>query len=84
MRSLLRAQLRLGIGMCLIFTVLIGGLPLLFTVEPELADVAVLGVPLPWLVLGAGVYPVLIAGAWLYVRRAERNEQVFADLVERS
>jgi hypothetical protein len=39
-------------------------------------------VPLAWLVLGGLVYPFL----WLlgrgYVRRAERNEQDFAELVD--
>ncbi len=30
------------------------------------------------------VYPSLVAGGWLYVRLAERNERDFVDLVERS
>lgn len=84
MGSLLRTQLRLAIGICLIFAVLLGGLPLLFTVEPGLADVDVVGVPLPWLLLGLLVHPALIAGAWFYVRRAERNEHDWVELVERS
>ena len=82
MRSLVRLQLRLAIGVCLIFAVLLGGLPLMLTLEPELADVHVLGLPLPWLLLGVVVYPVLIAAAWLYVRQAERNERDFSELVQ--
>ena len=82
MRSLVRLQLRLAIGVCLIFAVLLGGLPLMLTLEPQLADVHVLGLPLPWLLLGVVVYPVLITAAWLYVRQAERNERDFADLVQ--
>jgi hypothetical protein len=84
MRALLRTQLRLALGICLIFAVLLGGLPLLFALQPTVSDVHVLGLPLPWLVLGVLVYPVLIAGAWFYVRTAERNEQDFVELVERS
>lgn len=84
MASLVRIQLRLAIGVLLIFTVLLGGLPLLFAVEPRVSDIEVIGLPLPWVVLGAAVYPVLIVGAWFYVRQAERNESDFADLVERS
>lgn len=84
MRSLLRTQLRLGVGVCLIFAVLLGGLPLLFALRPSLSDLQPFGVPLPWLVLGLLVYPVLIGGAWFYVRAAERNEQDFVELVERS
>jgi hypothetical protein len=82
MRSLVRLQLRLAIGVCLIFAVLLGGLPLVLTLEPQLADVHVLGLPLPWLLLGVVVYPVLIAAAWLYVRQAERNERDFSELVQ--
>jgi hypothetical protein len=84
MRALLRTQLRLGVGVCLIFAVLLGGLPLLFTLNPSLSDLHLFGVPLPWLLLGVLVYPVLIGGAWFYVRAAERNEKDFVELVERS
>jgi hypothetical protein len=84
MRALLRTQLRLALGVCLIFAVLLGGLPLLFALQPSVSDVHVLGLPLPWLVLGVLVYPMLIAGAWFYVRTAERNEKDFVELVERS
>jgi len=84
MASLVRTQLRLALGVLLIFTVLLGGLPLLMALEPGLADTDVLGVPLHWLLLGVLVHPALIIGAVLYVRRAERNEHDFADLVEGS
>jgi hypothetical protein len=43
----------------------------------------VAGVPLPWLLLGLVVYPLLVLLGWVYVRRAERNEQTFSDLVDR-
>jgi hypothetical protein len=84
MLSLMRTQLRLAVGVCLIFAVLLGGLPLLFTVQPALADVQVFGLPLPWLLLGALVHPVLVIGAWVYVRAAERNEHDWVELVEKS
>jgi hypothetical protein len=82
MRSLVRLQLRLAIGVCLILAVLLGGLPLIFVLEPELSDVDVWGIPLPWLLLGVVVYPVLVGAAWLYVRQAERNERDFSELVQ--
>jgi len=84
MGALVRTQLRLGIGVCLTFMVMLGGLPLLFALAPDLAEVELAGVPLPWLLLGFLVHPVLIAGAWVYVRAAERNEHDWVDLVERS
>ena len=81
MGSLIRVQLRLAIGILLIFTLLLGGLPLLLVAEPQLSDVQVLGLPLPWVLLGAVVHPVLVAGGLLYVRQAERNEHDFSEVV---
>ena len=83
-RSLMRAQLTLGLRLAAVFGILLGGLPLLFAVAPQTRDAEVLGVALPWLILGGAVYPALWAGGWLYVRLAERNERDFVDLVERS
>lgn len=81
MRSLMRSQLRLALGVVVLLGLSVGSLPLLFELWPGLRRADLLGVPVPWLVLGLGVYPVLIALAWFYVRRAERNEEVFGDMV---
>ena len=81
MRSLIRSQLRLALGVVLLLALSIGSLPLLFELSPGLRRAHLLGVPVPWLLLGLGVYPVLIALARFYVRRAERNEDVFGDMV---
>jgi hypothetical protein len=81
MASLMRSQLRLGLGVVVTLVVALGGLPLLFTLFPATRRVDVLGVPLPWLLLGGLVYPFLIGLGWFYVRRAERNERAFHDLV---
>lgn len=84
MSSLLRAQLRLAGLVIVTLVVLVGGLPLLFLTFPALNDVELLGMPLPWVLLGFAAYPVLLLLGWLYVRAAERNERDFADVVERS
>lgn len=81
MRSLMRSQLRLALGVVVMLALSVGSLPLLFELSPSLRRADLLGVPLPWLLLGFGVYPVLIALAWFYVRRAERNEAAFDDMV---
>ena len=83
-RSLVRAQLGLGLRLAAVFAFLLGGLPLLFSIVPTTRDLSVLGLPLPWLALGVLVYPTVLAGGLLYVRLAERNERDFVDLVERS
>ncbi len=82
-RSLLWAQLRLAVGVLAALALLIGGLPLLFTLAPQLLGRTVLGMPLTWGLLGFLVYPLLLLIGWIYVRRAERNERAFSDLVER-
>ncbi|HSF26240.1 MAG TPA: hypothetical protein VLC50_01855 [Actinomycetes bacterium] len=82
MRSLIRSQLRLSLAVCVVFGVVLGGLPLLLELVPSLRRVHMLGLPLPWVVLGAVVYPVIIFGGWLYVRAAERTERDFIELVQ--
>ncbi|MFE2375329.1 hypothetical protein [Streptomyces sp. NPDC059398] len=73
-RSLMRGQLRAGLGAFGLVALLAGTLPLAFAALRS--DLAV------WIVLGLGAYPVLVAVAWWYIRRAERNERDFARLVE--
>lgn len=80
-RSLIRSQLRLALGVVVVLVGTVGVLPLLFDLVPVTRRVHVAGIPLPWLLLGGVVYPFLIALAWFYVRRAERNERAFQDLV---
>lgn len=81
-RSLMRTQLRLALGIVVLLGVTVGALPLVFLLLPGLVEVQVLGVPLPWILLGLAVYPVLIGLGVLFTRRAERNEQRFAELVD--
>ena len=79
--SLLREQLRLALGILVVLALLIGSLPLAFHVWPHLGAIHLLGVPLAWWLLGVLVYPTLLGLGWAYVRRAERNERDFAELV---
>ncbi|HZC69067.1 MAG TPA: hypothetical protein VE442_00085 [Jatrophihabitans sp.] len=83
MSSLIRSQRRLAISIVSTIGVLLAGLSLATAVAPHLAEVRMFGIPLPWLLLGLIVYPVLIALAWYTTRHAERNERAFADLVRR-
>lgn len=83
LRSLMRTQLRLAVSVCLTVLLVVVGLPLLFDLWPATRDARVLGLGVPWLVLGVLAYPALVVGGWVYVRAAERNERRFAALVER-
>jgi hypothetical protein len=83
MSSLLRSQLRLALLALGALVVLVGGIPLVFWLLPDLSTVEVLAVPLPWLLLAFVVYPFLFTIGWLYVRAAERNERDFTRIVDR-
>jgi len=84
MRSLMRTQLRLALLVLGVVGLLLTGLPLLFAVAPALREIRLVGIPLPWLLLGVLVHPTLIVAGWLYCRQSERTERDFAELVERS
>lgn len=83
-RSLVRTQLALALRVAALFAVLAGGLPLVFALAPASRTARLLGLPLPWLLLGVLVYPALLVAAWGYVRQAERNERDFVRLVDLS
>ncbi|SCL66092.1 hypothetical protein [Micromonospora chersina] len=82
-RGLMRAQLSLALRLSLLVVIGLGGLPWLFAIAPSVGRVTLLGVNLPWLLLGVVAFPFLIGVGWAYVRLAERNEQDFTDLVQR-
>ncbi len=81
-QGLIRAQLSVAMRLSAVVAVLLGGLPLLFAVAPDLSEIEVLGMRLPWLLLGVLAYPFLYAVAWVHVRQAERNEQDLTDFVD--
>ena len=80
--SLLRAQLRLAVGVVGTVLLVLGSLPLLFAWFPSLSRVIVLGVPLPWVVLAFAAYPGFVLAGWVFIRRAERNEATFTALLQ--
>ncbi len=81
-RSLIRSQLRLALicaaGFVLATLVFVG----VIAFAPALDGAFVAGVPVSWLLLGFGVYPLAISVAALYVRAATRNEARYRSLVE--
>lgn len=80
-RSLVRDQLRLSLGVLTVLAVVLGGLPAAFALAPGLRTVEVFGVRLAWLLLGVVAYPLLVGGAWFHIRHAERVERDFTDLL---
>jgi hypothetical protein len=83
MHSLIQSQLRLALAVIAGGAVLLGGIPLLFALVPGTRTLAVFGIPLPWVILGVVVYPVVYVAARVYVRHAERIEAEFTEFVGR-
>ena len=81
--ALLRAQLRPALAVLAGLVVCLGGIPVLFRLLPAMAGVSLGPVPLPWLLLGVLVYPLLLAAAWWHVRAAERVERDFTEILRR-
>ena len=81
-RALTRAQLGLSL-MCLAFAVaVIASLPVVMALLPAARKVTVAGFPLTLVILGAGIFPVLMAVGWFYNRQASQLEARFIDLVD--
>ena len=81
-RSLIRSQLRLALVVAVGFLASLLLRWALVRWIPTFSDAGLLGIPVPWLILGVGIYPVIGACAWLYVRAATKNENQYRYLVD--
>ena len=80
-RSLIHSQLRLAVVVAVGFLLILVAFPLMLGLVPGLAESTIVGLPFDWVLLGAGIYPVIGLSAWLYIRTAARNEARYRDLV---
>ncbi len=78
--SLIRAQLGLAIRFGLALILLLGSLAGVFLFVHPIRHRTVAGLPIAWLALGFSTYPTFALLAWIYNRRADRNESRFVDL----
>jgi hypothetical protein len=83
MSTLIRSQRRLAFTVCAGIALLLVGTALVGAYSPGFDAFRVLGIPMPWLVLGLLIYPALIGLGWYTVRNAERTERDFLELVRR-
>ena len=81
-RSLIRSQLRVAVVFAIGFAAATTLFVLAIALAPELDTTFVLGVPLSWLLLGVGVYPLAITVGALYLRAATRNESRYRSLTQ--
>jgi hypothetical protein len=82
--GLVRAQLGLTLSFLALTVAVIGSLPIVAALLPGVDRATIIGLPVPLLVLGVGIYPVLVALGWGYVHLAERLERRFAELLSRA
>ena len=80
--SLMRAQAGASLAVLLPAGALLALYPLLAVLLPWLARAQVFGLPLALVVLGGGIYPPLVLLGYWYVRRSERLEQRFVELLK--
>ncbi|WP_371406701.1 hypothetical protein OHA10_14375 [Kribbella sp. NBC_00662] len=83
MLSLVQSQLRLTLAVIGGVLLVLGSIPLLFWLVPPTRTLSIFGLPLPWVILGILVYPVVYVAARIYVRNAERIEAEFTEFVGR-
>jgi hypothetical protein len=81
-RDLIRSQLSVTLRFAALAVLVLAALPIVFAVMPEVGRFQVLGLRLPWLLLGVLIYPFLVGVAWWYTHVADRVEQNFADHVQ--
>ena len=81
LRRLRRAQLGLALLALVAFGGLVGSLPLLLALVPGLRRVDILHVPVAVWLVTVPVYPLFVAIAAAYRRRADALDESFRDLV---
>ena len=69
--------------MCLALAgAVIAAVPVIMALLPAARKTTVAGLPLTLVILGAGIFPVLMAVGWFYNRQARQLEARFIDLVD--
>ena len=80
--SLIRSQLRLAASVALGFLLLLVGLAVMVFTWPQINDIRLATIPLPWWLLGVGVYPLIMLCAFLFNRAAARNEAKYRSIAK--
>jgi hypothetical protein len=79
--SLMRSQRRAALGVCAATLGLLMALAVAVAEIRAWTAITVLGIQLPWVLVGCAVYPGLVGIGYVAVHLAERNERAFAALM---
>jgi uncharacterized membrane protein (DUF485 family) len=84
LREMMRRQFALSAGIAAVFIAIIVAIPLLNLFAAPLMNTPVMGFTLTWVILGFGIFPVLIGLAWLFVVRSNAFEDEAVGMVDPS
>lgn len=82
LRVLMRRQLALSAAVAGVLGLILAALPVANLLLPDVMATRVAGAPVSWLILGAGLFPVLGVLGWLYVRRSNDLEDEAIGMVD--
>lgn len=83
LHTIMVRQLRLSAGIASVFIAIIAGVPVLNVALPEVMNAPfAFGLTLTWFLLGLAIFPLLIALAWIYVRRSNAFEDEVVGMVD--
>ncbi len=77
LQTLMRAQLRMGLRYLLVIVLALVGVPLLLANTSVLDEKTVVSIPVTWMVVGAGFFPILLGVAVSYTRSITRLEAAY-------
>jgi hypothetical protein len=80
--GLVKEQLKTSLLLAGVVVLVLVPLPALFYLVSSFSSLKLIGVPLPWLILGVVPFPLLFAVGLWYNRLAERHERAFVDMIE--
>lgn len=79
-RQLIRSQFRLAVAVASGLLAMLVGISALLALSPAVYEFTMWGIPLPWWILGLGMYPLIIIAGILYNRAAARNEERYRSI----
>jgi hypothetical protein len=82
LHTLMRAQLRMGLRYLFVIVFALVAVPLLLVNTSVLDDRTFFGVPITWIVIGAGFFPLLLGVAISYTRAITRLEAAYLQMVD--
>jgi hypothetical protein len=82
LHTLMRAQLRMGLRYLLVIVLALAGVPLLLANTSILDEKTVAGIPVTWIVVGGGFFPVLLGVAISYTRSITRLEAAYLQVLQ--